>query len=138
MDFKNKKSNHHYVGALGEEIATLYLEGRGYKTITRNYRQKWGEIDIIMKKKDKIHFVEVKSVSARVGNGERGREKDKYNPAGNVHPFKIKRIYRAIESFLGASRNRGEKELDWQIDLVSVYLDKENKKAKVELLENIF
>ncbi|PIP86926.1 hypothetical protein COW81_02945 [Candidatus Campbellbacteria bacterium CG22_combo_CG10-13_8_21_14_all_36_13] len=142
MDFKNKKSNHHYIGALGEEIAVMYLEGRGYKTITRNYRQKWGEIDAVMKKKDKIHFVEVKSVSARVVNGERGREKDKYNPADNMHPFKIKRIYRAIESFLGESRNSppagGRKELDWQIDLVSVYIDKENQKAKVEFLENIF
>lgn len=137
MDFKPKKSNHHYVGALGEAIAKRYLEKKGYRTIAQNYRKKWGEIDIIMSKKNRVHFVEVKTVSRKVESGEWRVEntKDRYRPEDNMHPWKVKRIYRAVESYLGESKG-GEK--DWQIDLVSVYLDEESKMAKVELLENIF
>ena len=135
MDFTNKKSSHHYIGALGEEIAKNYLENRGYKTITRNYRKKWGEIDIIMSKKKKTHFIEVKTVSVKEGSREWRREgRDRYRPEDNMHPFKVKRIQRAIQSFLGESRG----ERDWQIDLVCVYIDTGSKKAKVDLLESIF
>lgn len=135
MYFQNKKSNHHYIGALGEEIAKNYLESRGYKTVARNYRKKWGEIDIIMSYKNKLHFVEVKTMSVKEGSREWRREgRDLYRPEDRMHPFKIKRIHRAVQSFLG----EGREERDWGIDLASVYLDIRSKKAMVEFLENVF
>jgi len=50
---------HISIGRLGEDIATGYLKNRGFHIITRNYRKKWGEIDIIAKKDNVLHFVEV-------------------------------------------------------------------------------
>ena len=41
------------LGQLGENIACRYLVENNYKIIERNFRQKWGEIDIIAKAKDK-------------------------------------------------------------------------------------
>jgi len=51
-------------GRTGEDIAADYLAARGFEIIARNYSIKanfqGGEIDIIAKKKDRIHFIEVK------------------------------------------------------------------------------
>jgi len=56
----NQKSQ---TGQLGEDIACEYLVDKKYKIIERNYRQKWGELDIIAKAPDKILvFVEVKTL----------------------------------------------------------------------------
>src|SRR3989304_5596868 len=52
------------IGALGEGIATRYLEGKQYKTIKTNFRQVFGEIDVITRAPDKtLVFVEVKTLS---------------------------------------------------------------------------
>jgi putative endonuclease len=52
------------VGFLGEKIAALYLEKKGYTIMKRNFTVKGGEIDIIAKKDGFIAFVEVKTRSA--------------------------------------------------------------------------
>lgn len=49
------------IGNYGEELALTYLEDKGYKIISRNFRNKYGEIDLICKFKDLLIFIEVKS-----------------------------------------------------------------------------
>ena len=41
---------------IGEERAREYLKKRGYKIIEQNYRTKYSEIDIIVKKDDILVF----------------------------------------------------------------------------------
>lgn len=48
-------------GDKGEDYAVKYLKKHGCKILQRNYRKKFGEIDIIAKSKDYILFVEVKT-----------------------------------------------------------------------------
>lgn len=48
-------------GKKGEQIAVLYLQQNGYKILQKNYRTKYGEIDIIADEKGCICFVEVRS-----------------------------------------------------------------------------
>ena len=50
-------------GNLGERIAARYLEGCGYTVVARNYREKIGEIDLIVKDCSTWVFVEVKTRS---------------------------------------------------------------------------
>lgn len=50
-------------GKLGEELAALMLEEKGYEILERNYRCRFGEIDIIARKRDILTFVEVKTRS---------------------------------------------------------------------------
>ncbi|MBI2620709.1 YraN family protein [candidate division WWE3 bacterium] len=47
-------------GKFGENFACKYLASRGYKIITRNWRCRRGEIDIICRINDVTVFVEVK------------------------------------------------------------------------------
>lgn len=47
-------------GAAAEQLAATYLQRQGLKLVVRNYRSKAGEIDLIMKDKNDLVFVEVK------------------------------------------------------------------------------
>lgn len=48
------------IGRLAEEIAECYLIEQGLQLVERNFRSKTGEIDLIMRDKDSVVFVEVR------------------------------------------------------------------------------
>lgn len=113
-------------GALGEDVASIFLKNKGFSVIGRNYRKKWGEIDLICKKEKIIHFVEVKTVVGKISSG--------IMPEENVHEKKLKRLFRTIETYR-AENKMGDS--DWQLDVVAVFLDVDNKEARVRMTENI-
>ena len=47
-------------GAWGEELALRYLTQQGYELVERNYRTRYGELDLILRHEDILVFVEVK------------------------------------------------------------------------------
>lgn len=58
------------IGALGEELAEAMLSEKGYKILARNFRCRYGEIDIIAARKGVLAFVEVKTrLSESCGRG---------------------------------------------------------------------
>ncbi len=131
------------LGDIGENIACDYLRKHGFEVIERNYLRKWGELDIICKKKGILRFIEVKSVSCVTlsetrppapGFGGRTGATDNYRPEDNVHPQKLKRLARAIQTYILEKRLD---KYDWQLDIVTVRIDMANRKARVEVLENI-
>lgn len=52
-------------GKIGEDMATEYLNKKGYKILERNFECRQGEIDIIALDKDEIVFVEVKTRTSK-------------------------------------------------------------------------
>ena len=79
---------------------------RGFEIIEQNYNKKWGEIDIIARKGQKLHFIEVKSVS-RDSLKYVSPETDSYRPEDNLHPWKLERLSRVIQTYLlGYKGNR--------------------------------
>jgi|SRR3989344_6165432 len=136
------------IGKIGEDSACDYLKNRGYLIVERNYLKKWGELDIVAKKDKKIHFVEVKTVSRNLlnqnviretpvveQNSVLSRQNDGYRPEDNIHPWKLQRLGRAIQSYL-LDRDIPD-EVDWQFDVVTVYLDMNKKLSNVFLLEDV-
>ena len=47
------KTQKQKVGNLGENLACRFLAERGFKIVERNYRKKWGELDIVAEKNKK-------------------------------------------------------------------------------------
>ena len=133
-------------GDLGEDIACRYLmEKKGWDILDRNYLKKWGEIDIVSREigkyEDIIHFIEVKTVSYE-NIAFVSREKLKYDfVEEKVDNHKIKRLHRTIDSYLlenkYLSRETGECNTAWQLDIIAVFLNRENKQARVRMTENI-
>lgn len=122
-------------GRLGEEIACKFLLGKGFRIIARNYRKKWGEIDIIAEKVNDLHFIEVKSVSREIRDQSVTHETDKYRAEDNVHRQKMKRLIRTIQSYI--LENKVSDETDWQFDVVAVHIDEEDKKAIVSIISDL-
>lgn len=128
------------IGEIGENIAVRFLVKHGFSIIERNYTKKWGELDIVALKKNKIYFIEVKSVSTisfeTLSDNKTycGATKN-FRPEENMHPRKLQRMSRAIQTYL-ISRKKYQG-LEWQVDLLVVYLDLNNKKAKIKVVENI-
>ncbi len=54
------------IGAEGEDLAVRTLKKSGYRIIQKNYRTKFGEIDIVAEHKDCLVFVEVKRRSTGI------------------------------------------------------------------------
>lgn len=56
-----KKFSTQKIGETGEKYAAEFLKKKKYKIIERNYRKRYGEIDIIAENKNYVVFVEVKT-----------------------------------------------------------------------------
>src|SRR3989344_3957542 len=102
------------VGKSGEDIACQFLARKGYKVIGRNYRKKWGEIDIIAEKDGVVRFIEVKAVSQ---TGDFSREME-YRPEELVHRSKLEKVARTAALCMEEWRDKRE----YQIDVVGVIM----------------
>ncbi len=106
------------LGKFGERLARVFLSQRGYEVVLQNYRTRFGEIDIIAQKENKLFFVEVKT-----------RTTDEFGPPQeSVTRYKLNRLRRAVEIYL---LDKNWPNQDWQMDVISVEIDKINKKAKI-------
>lgn len=137
---KEKDKSRKYIGKLGEEITCIYLKNNGFKVLDQNYWKPWGEIDVIAKKGNKIHFVEVKSVSCENIENVSCENKSGFNPFEKIHQFKLKRLERTIFSYLNDKNNKIKgvsNETDFCLDGVVVYVSNETKEAKVCVINDI-
>ena len=127
------KNKHIVIGQLGEDIALGYLKNRGFDVIERNYRKKWGEIDIICKKDSVLHFVEVKAGEVLYRFPKDGEEV--YRPEDHMHVHKKKRLKRIIETYVLDKGMHTTK--NYTLDLIVVLINTETKKVKVKLIEDV-
>lgn len=129
---KNFTSSKQKIGLLGEDIACTFLMKHSFTILERNYTKKWGEIDIIAQKEEKRYFIEVKSKT--VESLENCLSESSSRPEDNMHIWKMKRLRRVVETYL-ISKRLGY--VEWQFDLLVVYLDLNNRKARVKVIDNI-
>ncbi len=127
-------------GNLGEDLACKFLMKQGFSILERNFLRKCGEIDIVCQKNASLHFVEVKTVSCEMvhtpGAAVTHVTRDEgYRPEDNVHPAKLKSLFRTIQLYLLNKNVSGETE--WMVDIACVYLDLKRREVKVKMLENV-
>ena len=85
-----RRTEKQITGQAGEDAALKYLEARGLILVTRNFRCKAGEIDLIMAEHGGLVFVEVRQ-RASAGYG---------GAAASVGFAKQKRLIRAAQFYL--------------------------------------
>ena len=112
------------LGKYGEDLATEYLEKKGFQIIVRNYRQKTGEVDIIARDEETLVFIEVKTRSSLLFG----------QPFEAVTAAKQKQLNRIALDYI--SRNK-IKDQAARFDVISILIEK-NKQPKINHLQNCF
>ena len=112
------------LGEQGEETAQDYLKSKGYKILTQNFKRKWGEIDIVVKKQGKIIFVEVKTIIKNQG----------FFAQDQVDYKKKNQLRKMAQIYL--SENKIPFESPWLIDVVAVEINPISGKPTVSHFEN--
>jgi putative endonuclease len=99
-------AGHNELGKKGEQIAFEFLEDKGYKILSRNYKFRKSEIDIVAEFGGKLVIVEVKTRSSTFMAG----------PHETVTMKKQKEIIRAANAYIEEVGWTGET----QFDIVSI------------------
>jgi putative endonuclease len=97
----------HRIGAWGEEIASQYLESKGYRIRARNWRTQEGEVDLVAEEGETIVFVEVKTRTS----------KDFGWPEESITPVKRRRLQRVALAYL---LDQDLSDIFWRIDVVAI------------------
>lgn len=119
------------IGDIGERVCSRFLERMGFTVIARNYRKKWGELDIVAVKDGLLHVFEVKSTKV----GRENQFRDMHRLEDNVHDRKLARIRRTIGSFL-AETGKGP-ETPFVFHVLAVCMDLQDKKANIRWIRNV-
>lgn len=107
-------------GIWAEEQTVRYLAAKGYKILARNWHCRFGELDIVAKKDQIIHFIEVKA-----------RRQFAFGfPEESLTAAKQHKLLRAITGYLAYQPNQL-----WQLDLVII--EQRGEKYYLQLFENV-
>jgi putative endonuclease len=94
------------VGRRAEDRAAEYLLGQGFTIVTRRYKAKHGELDLVALEGDLLVFVEVKE-----------RRAPGYIPEESIGDAKRRALFLAGQEYL---REMGEPEREARFDLIAM------------------
>lgn len=112
------------LGKYGEDLAVKYLQKQGYKILERNFKKRWGEIDIVCQEKDTLVFVEVKT---RIGQ-------DYGSAAEAITPWKLKALVRSAQYYKMLHPELPEA---LRIDVLAIDLSPAREVKRIELIKNV-
>ncbi|GAB89318.1 hypothetical protein GORHZ_057_00150 [Gordonia rhizosphera NBRC 16068] len=98
------------IGRIGEDLAAEHVQGLGWTILERNWRNRYGELDLIAADGSVLVVVEVKTRASRVFD----------DPVAAVTPTKLARMRRLTGMWLSENR-RGWSRI--RFDVMSVQLD---------------
>jgi putative endonuclease len=111
------------VGNDAESLAAHFLTRQGYRILTRNYRNRVGEIDLIAQHRDCLVFIEVKA-----------RRTGRYgSPKMAITPTKMRKLTAVAQWYLKETQQSGVRA---RFDVVAVHGITSD--ADIELVQNAF
>ncbi|NCP47261.1 hypothetical protein AUJ42_00510 [Candidatus Collierbacteria bacterium CG1_02_44_10] len=129
------KINNKVTGNRGEDLAVEYLEKKGYKIEERNFRTRFGEIDIVCWDAQTLVFVEVKT---KIGH-------DFGEPEEMVDKRKMAQVQRMGEVYMRTQElkeSRTQDEERWKgacrVDVVAIVLKENGEVEKLEHYEAVY
>jgi putative endonuclease len=116
------------LGRLGEQLAVEHLSRRGFQIVERNYRTRWGELDIVAYDGRALIFCEVKTRRLSAP----GRD-----PLESVHTRKRSKVRKMAGSWLIERTDRPYAD-NLRFDAIGVTFDAGGELVRLEHLEGAF
>ena len=121
------------IGEIGESLAIRYLLNNKYKVLSRNYRETWGEIDIIAKDRDgALVFVEVKTMRTHIdanmfhANVKQQSIDSGLKPEDNLSWSKLNKVKRTAYLYANSHPELINDDKGWRIDLIAIEINHQN------------
>ena len=116
------KRSHNQLGLEAEDLALGYLQQQGLSLIERNYRSRYGEIDLIMRDQQHIVFVEV-----------RFRSSQRYGGAiSSVDIHKQRKLIKCAQQYIANTPSR----LGFRFDVLAI--SPSSQQHDIQWLTNAF
>jgi putative endonuclease len=116
------------LGRLGEQLAAEHLVRRGFQIVERNYRTRWGELDIVAFDGRTLAFCEVKTRRLRTAGA---------SPLEAVRTLKRSRVRKMAGSWLVERTDRPHAD-NLRFDAIGVTFDPAGSLVALEHLEGAF
>lgn len=120
-----KKTSHKKeTGFIGEQIASDFLSSHGYSIIARNWRCRWGEIDIIASIATTLVFIEVKTRNTHTDTSLNNSECHGYfgSAEEQIDYHKLRTLRRSTQTYLLKNRAIHNRTYQYRFDVITVYL----------------
>ena len=112
-------------GKEGQDLAEKFLKKKGLKVLERNYRNRFGEIDLIMRDKKTIVFIEVKA----------RKSKRHGHPLEAITTFKQQQISNMALQYLQMKKALQKPA---RFDVIAIEVEKTEKAPQLTWLKNAF
>lgn len=121
---KQRRLRANALGAKGEDLAVRFLEEKGYVILDRNWNLHRGcELDIVARKDDVFHFVEVKT---RVSD-------ERSAPVAAINRAKMRNVCKAVNAYRAKN---GYRYSSFSIDSIGIVYHSDDD-VKIDMYENI-
>ena len=122
------------LGARGEELAARHLEARGFEVVERNFRTRYGELDIVARDPRFLVFCEVKTRIVRDAAGAA----DALGPFAAIGTRKQRQVRAMAREWLAGGRSEGPRPSELRFDAIGVSFDTGGRLLALEHLEAAF
>jgi putative endonuclease len=120
------------LGELGEELAARHLEARGFEVVERNFRTRYGELDVIARDARFLVFCEVKTRIVGLATRE------VLGPFAAIGVRKQRQVRAMAREWLAAGRLDGARPPELRFDAIGVSFDPSGRLLSLEHLEAAF
>lgn len=116
------------LGTAGEKIAEKYLRSKGYKVLAKNFKRRWGELDLVgsLPGHQEIIFFEVKTILKR----------ESFYPEDEITPKKKRQLLKMAQIYLSARKIPFDTPCQIDILAIEVLPGSRFKKAKIRHYKN--
>lgn len=121
-----KKDSRKQKGAAAEELAAAALIEKGYRVLDRNWRCRFGELDIVAETGETLVVIEVRSRSGTTSFG---------TPSESVNARKVMQVRNTAEQYVHHKRYY---ERPIRFDVISIILRPDLTPVSMDHIENAF
>lgn len=120
----NRLSQRQRLGKIGEDLACRYLQKHGFQILERNFKKRYGELDIVALDQGTLVFVEVKTRIGRTFG----------LPEEAITPWKLREVIKTSQFYKMLHPELPE---SLRIDVIGIELDHDESLKYFNHLKNV-